>query len=452
MPNIHLLGIGGIGMSAVAQLLLSRGCKISGCDSKLNPLTKRLKDLGAIIYEGHSPAHIDNSIDLVVHSSAIKKDAPELAIARELGIPVLRRAEMLADIIKDKEVVAVTGTHGKTTTSFMITHILEDAGLAPGFAIGGEMEKLGGNARWNDTKYFVVEADESDGTQLYINPRIAVVTNIDCDHLEFYSDLSHISGIMQEFIKKIPANGLVIGYGDDPEISRILTATTSLTYGWDFKNDIYAADLELEAWSSVFFVWYKGNRFGPVRLSAPGRHNVLNGLAGIAVCVELGVPMGEIISGLNTYPGVKRRLDVIFRDEEITVMDDYAHHPSEIRAVVDTARGITKGRIIGVFQPHRFTRTKALAGDFGNCFAGLDKLILTDIYSAGELPIQGVTGRVIYDKVMEYGDPTAIYIESKDDILGYLLPQLEKGDTVIFMGAGDITELAHGVRSKELAV
>lgn len=431
-----MMGIGGIGMSAIARLLLARGDKVSGCDTRLNSLTEKLQAMGAVIHEGHSPAHIDKSIDMVVYSSAVKEDHPELANARR----VLRRSQMLADIIKDKEVIAVTGTHGKTTTSFMITHILDHAGLQPGFAIGGEMESLGGNARWSNSRYFVIEADESDGTQVYIKPHIAVVTNIDCDHMEYYSDVSHISRVMQEFINKIPKDGLVIGYGDDPEVAR---CRPGLTYGWDFKNDIYVTDLELEAWGSRFNVWYKGTRFGPINLSIPGRHNVLNAMASMGVCVQIGVPFNEIGTALSTYPGVKRRLDVVFKDDEITIMDDYAHHPNEIRAVIDTVRGMAQGRVIGVFQPHRFTRTKALANDFGSCFAGLDRLILTDIYSASESPIPGVTGKLIYNEVVRFGSPDTIYIESKDDILGYLLSQIKKGDTIIFMGAGDITDIAH---------
>lgn len=445
MRNIHMMGIGGIGMSAVAQLLLARGDRVSGCDARLNSLTEKLQGMGAVIHGGHSPAHVDESIDIVVHSSAVKEDHPELLNAKM----VLRRSQMLADVIKDKRVIAVTGTHGKTTTSFMITHILDHAGLQPGFAIGGEVERLGGNARWSNARYFVVEADESDGTQVYLSPNIAVITNIDRDHMEYYSDVSHISKVMQEFIDKVPEDGLVIGYGDDPEVTR---CGPDLTYGWDFKNDIYVTDLELEAWSSRFNVWYKGTRFGPINLSIPGRHNVLNAMAGMGVCVEIGIPFSEISAALNTYPGVKRRLDVVFKDDEITIMDDYAHHPNEIRAVIDTVRGVTRGRIIGVFQPHRFTRTKALANDFGSCFSGLDRLILTDIYSANESPIPGVTGRLIYDEVLKSGRPDTVYIESRDDILGYLLSQIKKGDTIVFMGAGDITDVAHSFCPKELAV
>lgn len=445
--KIHMIGVGGIGMSGIARLLLEMGENVSGCDVKMNPLTIRLKDMGAVIYEGHSLDHIDNSIDLVVHSSAIKDDHPELAKARALSIPVLRRGQMLADLVKDKKLVAITGTHGKTTTSFLTAHIMRYAGLDPGFVIGGEMVQLGGNAHFGSNDYFVVEADESDGTHVYLKPYIAIITNIDCDHMEFYSDISHISRTMQEFIDKVPEDGLVIGFGEDPQISRLFknSKINTLTYGWDIQNDIYVTDLQLEARYSRFNLWYKGNRFGPIHLSIPGRHNVLNAMASIGACVQIGIPFNNIIPAMGLYSGVKRRLDIVFQDEGITIMDDYAHHPREIRAVIDTVRNMTTGRLIGVFQPHRFTRTKFLKDQFRDCFTGLDKLILTDIYSASEESIEGITGKVIYDEVMENGSPDTVYIESKDDILKYLLPQLKSGDTVVFMGAGDITEIAHSI-------
>lgn len=484
MKNIHMMGIGGIGMSAIARLLLERGESMSGCDTCLNPLTERLKSIGAVIYEGHSPQHINDSIDLVVHTSAIKSDHPELVKAKEYSIPVMRRAQMLAEVIKDKSVIAVTGTHGKTTTSFMIAHIMDYAGLEPGFAIGGEMEELGGNARWGQGRYFVVEADESDGTQVCIKPDIAVITNIDCDHMEHYSDISHIADVMQEFIAKMPKDGLVIGCGEWPEVSSLLkrnkvnpvrsrkkahsiinnifdgtnvSATSngvnSLSYGCGAENDICATDIELSAWSSKFNLWCKGIKLGMINLNIPGRHNVLNAIASAGVCMKIGIPFDKIAEALSKYPGVKRRLDVVFQNDEVIVMDDYAHHPNEIKAVINTVRkmvhlapacrGEAPGRLIGVFQPHRFTRTKLLAVNFGDCFIGLDKLILTDIYSAGEPPIAGVTGRLIYDNVVKRGNPEVVYIESKDSIMEYLLPQIRRGDTILFMGAGDITEIAH---------
>lgn len=445
--NIHMIGVGGIGMSAIAQLLLERGERVTGCDVKMNPITEKLREKGVVIYEGHSPEHIDNSIDLVVHSSAIKEGNPELVKAKIHSIPILRRAQMLGGLVKDKQLIAVTGTHGKTTTSFMIAHIMDYAGLEPGFSIGGEMNQLGGNAHWGSSNYFVVEADESDGTHVYLKPYIAVITNIDCDHMEYYSDISHISRTMQEFIDKVPQDGLVIGFGEDLEISKLLknSKASTLTYGWDMQNDIYVTDLELRAMCSRFNVWYKGTMFGPVNLNIPGRHNVLNALASMGACVQIGIPFNNIIPALSLYPGVKRRLDVVFQNDGITIMDDYAHHPTEIRAVIDTVRKMAKGRLIGVFQPHRFTRTKFLVSQFRDCFTGLDKLILTDIYGAGESPIEGITGKVIYDEVIGNGNPDTVYIESKDDILDYLVPQLQRGDTVVFMGAGDITEIAHKI-------
>lgn len=454
MKHVHLMGIGGIGVSAVAQLLLQRSAKVSGCDVKLNSITEKLKKMGADITIGHSPAHINNSIDALVYTSAVCENHLELAEARKNSIPILRRAQMLAEIVKDRSVIAVTGTHGKTTTSFMIAHIMECAGLNSGFAIGGEMRELGGNARWSDGKYFVLEADESDGTQIYIKPEIAVITNIDCDHMEHYSNISDISRVMCEFTNKVPESGLVIGCGEDAEVKEILknTKAETISHGFGMKNDVYALDIDLGAESSKFSVWYKGKNMGRVNLNIPGRHNILNALAGISVCLRVGVPFEKISAALSIYPGVKRRLDIVFQNDEIKIMDDYAHHPREIKAVVDTVSKMKQGRCIGIFQPHRYTRTKLLAREFGYCFEGLDKLILTDIYPAGESPIKGVSGRLIYDEVLKFGKPEAIYIESKDDILDYLVSQLVSGDTVVFMGAGDITELAHMMSNKVLNV
>lgn len=449
MHNIHMIGIGGIGMSAIAQLLLGRGDKVSGCDEKENPITAKLKRLGVDVLIGHNPKHIDKSLSLVTHTSAVKSDHPELLEAGRQSIPIFRRAQLLADIVKGKKVAAVTGTHGKTTTSFMTAYIMNYAGLRPGFAIGGEVDELGGNARWSNEKYFVFEADESDGTQTYIDPYIAVVTNIDCDHMEYYSDIFHIARIMQDFIDKVPEDGLVIGCGEDVEVRKILSKTDRqrLTYGFNSENDIYVTDVVFEPKRSIFNVWYKGSQLGKVNLNIPGRHNILNAMAAIGACLKLEIPFNKISNALSIYPGVRRRLDVVFQNAEFTVTDDYAHHPREIKAVIDTVCSGKKGRNIGIFQPHRYTRTKLLASDFGSCFEGLDKLILTDIYSAGEAQIKGVDGRLIYNEVIRHGKPETVYIESKKNILDYLMPQVLPGDNLIFMGAGDITELAHNIRS-----
>jgi UDP-N-acetylmuramate--alanine ligase len=447
-----MMGIGGIGMSGIAGLLLEKGDKVTGCDSSFNRLINRLTGLGADIRQGHDPLHITDSVDLVVHTSAVKDDHPELVEARRKSVTVYRRAQMLSDIVKDKSVIAVTGTHGKTTTSFMITHIMNYSGLNPGFVIGGEVESLGGNARWGSGKYFVLEADESDGTQVFINPNIAVVTNIDYDHMEYYSSLSHIAGIMKKFLDKIPADGVIVGCGDDIEVKRLLESTNlpKLSYGFNPIYDVYASDVKLNGKYSSFKLWYKGKMMGDIYLNIPGRHNILNALAGIGVSIWSGIPFESIALALKTYPGVKRRLDIVFKNEKFTVMDDYAHHPSEIKAVVDTLSRMAEGRRIGVFQPHRYTRTKLLAKEFGGCFEGLDKLILTDIYPAGEKPMDGITGKLIYDEVVKFGSPETVYIESKNNILEYIIPQITNGDTVVFMGAGDVTELAHSFRQKSI--
>lgn len=445
MDNVHLMGIGGIGMSAVAELLLQKKNHVSGCDLALNSLTNKLEHSGAQIYKGHSAGHISKDLSFVVYSSAIKKDHPELLKAEEYSIPVLRRAEALNRIIKDKKIIAVTGSHGKTTTSFMITHIMKYAQMDPGFAIGGEVDDLGGNAYWSKGEYFVLEADESDGTHVCIKPYYAVITNIDYDHLEYYSDIDQITNTMEQFISEIPEEGLVIGYAGNAEINNLFSKTgvRTLNYGFNPENDIYAANIKLEEDRSKFDLWYRAKKMGEIQLSFPGEHNVLNALAAIGICLELGIDFNTVKNALSKYFGIKRRLEIVLKNEKITIIDDYAHHPNEIKAVIGAARRMAKKRLIGVFQPHRFTRTKLLREMFGKCFFGLDKLILTDIYSAGERPIEGVNGRLIYNEVMKSKNNEVIYIESKDDILNYLHPQLEKGDTVLFLGAGDITELAH---------
>lgn len=448
MRNVHLMGIGGIGMSALAELFLKSGDKVSGCDSKLNHITKRLENKGALIHEKHSSAHINDDIDLLIYSSAIKPDNPEFLAAKGRGVSIMKRAEALAELVKDKDLIAVTGTHGKTTTSFMIEHCLDYAGINPGFAIGGETGLDGSNARWTDSRYFVAEADESDGTHLCFKPFGAVITNIDSDHMEHYEVLSHIVEAMRKFVGNIRPEGMLFACGEDPEVKKILkdAKCEKFSYGLEKGNDIYATDIEFFPRHSSFNFVYEGVTEGKVIVSIPGRHNILNSLACIGMCMRLEIPFNTIAEAMANYPGVKRRLEILIERDGITVMDDYAHHPNEIKNVVETVKKMSKGRCIGVFQPHRFTRTKFLKSHFGNCFDGLDKLFLTDIYSAGEKAIEGVSGMLVYEEVKKYGSTKPQYIESKNDIIKNVLPDLIEGDTVVFMGAGDITDIANNMK------
>ena len=452
MNNVHMIGIGGIGMSALARLLLGNGVRISGCDLEINALAEELQLLGAVIYRGHSPDHIQKDTDAVIYSSAIKDDAPELAAAAANNIPVFRRARMLAMILEGKQVIAVTGTHGKTTTASIIAHIMNQAGWNVGFAVGGQMKGTGENARWGNSRYFVAETDESDGTQVYMKSHVGVITNIDNDHMDYYSDISEITGAMERFQENVSPAGFVFGCGDDIRVRRILAERKdgAFSYGRDKSNDFYAHRIKVNNMSSVFQVYYQGTEMGTICLSVPGWHNIINALAGIGVCTRLGISFASIAAALRVYPGVQRRLEVVFCNDKITVIDDYAHHPAEIKAVVAAVREKAgrSGRLWGIFQPHRFTRTRLLAEMFGGCFQGLDKLIITDIYGAGELPLPGINGRIIYSEARRGAGMDTVYIESLDDIIPYLQDHIQAGDTLLFMGAGNISRLARDVGAR----
>lgn len=447
--NIHMLGIGGIGMSGIAKILLQKDISVSGCDISRNGLTDKLIENGALVFKGHSPMHITESIDLVVRSSAVPESHPELIRANNFSIPVWKRAQMLQEIIKEKECIAVTGTHGKTTVSFMIACILKEAGLDPSFVIGGEVPNLGGNAHLGSGKHFVVEADESDGSQIYIKPKMAVITNIDRDHLENYSDISDISSVMKRFIENIQNNGCLVGCGEDVLVRDLLNRSNvdNISYGFRPKEDLYATNILNKEWRTQFDVIYKKNLLGRFILGVPGKHNIINALAAIAIALKLDVSREIIKNALEKYSGVIRRLEIVYKDAEITLIDDYAHHPEEVKAVVDAVRQNKDGRLIGVFQPHRFTRTKFLGREFAPAFLDLDLLVLTDIYSAGETAILGVDEKIIYDEIIKQGRPKVIYMKL-DKIADFIKGNLKEQDTVVFMGAGSITNVVHTLKSK----
>jgi len=446
-----MIGIGGIGMSGIAYFLLQNGAKVSGCDKNPNSLTEKLAEAGVEIFRRHDASHISSATDLVVYSSAIKENLPEILQASRLGIPVWKRAQMIASLTDGYKYIAVTGTHGKTTVSFMITHILIKAGLSPSFIIGGQASELGGNAYLGKGNYFVVEADESDGSMIYLKPDIAVITNIDKDHLEHYSSgITGIKSAMRVFSKNVQEKGALIGCGEDKSIREIMDASQikTVSYGIGPGYDIYAENIRYAEWYSLFDVIYKKRLFCTLKLNVPGRHNILNALAGTACAVRFGVLPEVIKDAMSCYPSVKRRLEILLKTDKITVIDDYAHHPTEIRAVLEAARRFAKGRLIGVFQPHRFTRTKFLSREFAPSFKGLDLLILTDIYSAGEPPIAGISGKNIYDEALRQNIVESVYIEKMPDIITYLSRYLKYGDTVVVMGAGDITETAYRLVEK----
>jgi len=393
IEKIHFVGIGGIGMSGIAEVLLNLGYKVSGSDLRASDITERLAGFGAEIGIGHKAENLTN-VDVVVISSAVHDDNPEVIEARRLHIPVIPRAEMLAELMRMKYGIAIAGTHGKTTTTSMAASILGHAGIDPTIVIGGKLNAIGSNARLGQGQFLVAEADESDGSFLVLSPTIAVVTNIDADHLDHYSGIEQIKDTFVEFINKVPFYGLAILCLDDPNIRDILPRVKKryMTYGLASQADIRATHIRHEGFKTSFVAHYKGYRLGEISFPMPGPHNVLNAMACIAVALELDIPFQAIQEGFAGFGGVGRRFTVKGEPRGIMVVDDYGHHPAEIRATLAAARqGWPERRIVTVFQPHRYSRTHQLFNEFVTAFYDADLLVLTDVYAAGEQPIKGAT-------------------------------------------------------------
>lgn len=440
--HIHFIGIGGIGMSGIAQILLSKGETISGSDLKENINTKRLEGLGARIFLGHDATNIQDA-DLVVYSSAIDSRNPELNYAIESDIPVVKRAEMLSQLMKDKISITVSGAHGKTTTTSMISHLLAKSGACPTVAAGGIIENFCKNSWLGEGKYFVAELDESDGSFLSFFPDISVVTNIDYEHVDYYGNWRNILEAYRKFIAQTKSDGLIIGCADDKNILNILEFTDkrNITYGLSEQNDCLALEIKLESLSSNFRCIYKGKDAGEFHLNIAGYHNVCNGLAAICTGRELGIDFEMIKESLNDFKGVKRRLEIKAKINNITIAEDYGHHPTEINATLKAARTGDFKRIIVVFQPHRYTRTKFLLNEFSKCFDLSDYLIITDIYAASEAPIEGVSAQNILNLIRASRKKDAHFIAEKKEIIEHLLKIVRQGDLVLFLGAGDINKL-----------
>jgi len=440
--HIHFIGIGGAGMSGLASILLDLDYKVSGSDIKASKITKRLEDKGATIFYSHHQDHIKGA-DLLVISTAISQDNPEIQAARTQNIRVIRRAEMLAQIVENKKLIAVSGTHGKTTTTSMISLILERGGFDPLIVVGGEVINFGGNAKMGGGSYAIAEADESDGSFLKLNPFLAVVTNIEDDHLDYYGNMENASRDFSQFINKISDNGFAVLCKDCQNICELIKYCKKkiITYGVYTEADIVAKEVELKVLSSTSQVYWGKKKLGELHLNVSGYHNISNALASIAVTRELGMDFEKVASILETFAGVERRMQIVAQlNEEILVMDDYAHHPTEIRV---TLRAIKESwqdrRIIVVFQPHRYTRTKILAHKFGEVFEDADKVIINDIYSANEPPIFGITGKTIFDQVVKAnGHSDLRYIPEKSATLEYLTKVIKPRDIIITMGAGDV--------------
>ena len=428
-------------MSGIAELLLNLGYRVSGSDVRETDLTRRLASMGAAIFIGHRAENVRGA-DVVVLSSAIMENNPEVEAARELGnTPVIRRAEMLAELMRLKYSVLVAGAHGKTTTTSMVAAVLARGGLDPTVAIGGKLNAWGTNARLGNGDYMVAEADESDGTFLLLSPTIAVVTNIDLEHLDYYRDLEHIKSTFLQFINKIPFYGQAVLCLEDENIRSILPVVGKrfVTYGLSPQCDFQARDVQTNGFHSVYKVFYRGEELGEIDIPLPGKHNVLNSLAAVAVARELELGWQEIRDGLRDMSGVQRRFQVKGEKAGVLVLDDYGHHPTEIRAVLETfATCFPDRRRIVAFQPHRYSRTQALLEQFASCFHGSDMLFLTEIYAASEKPIPGVTGKALAERIRADGYSNLRFCPTIGETLDELLEEVVPGDVVLTLGAGSI--------------
>lgn len=444
--HVHFIGIGGYGMSAIARVMLEMGYKVTGSDVARQELTEKLAAKGAHIYIGHEAGHI-NGANLVVYSTALPKDNVERKEAEARNIEVIHRAQMLARLMNRGKGIAIAGAHGKTTTSSMIALVMETCGLDPTYIIGGEIVNVGTNAKAGKGEHVVAEADESDGSFLQYHPQTAIVTNIEADHLENYDgDFGKLKSAYVQFLGQVKPGGQAIVCVDDENVRELLPQLPAdgaiVTYAIDQEADYRAADIVLGDRKVAFTVTKHGAELGRVELSVPGRHNVSNALATVITCLEAGIPFGEIAAAIQLFRGAKRRFQVLGEANDILVIDDYAHHPTEIQATILAAKSTGK-RIIAVFQPQRYTRTYFLLEQFSRAFADADEVIITDIYSpAGEAQIEGVNSRRLVELIVQNSNGNTRYEPTKDDVLRYLSQHVTQGDLVVTMGAGDIWKVA----------
>jgi UDP-N-acetylmuramate--alanine ligase len=442
IKKLHFIGIGGIGMSGIAEILLDQNFKISGSDRALSEVTERLQKLGATIYEGHRAENIADDVDTVVYSSAVQSDNPEMVEALRKKIPVVRRAEMLAEVMRLKYGIGIAGTHGKTTTTSMTSLVLMEGGLDPTVIVGGKLSGLGGtNARLGQGEFIVVEADEYDRSFLSLTPAIAVLTTLETDHLDCYRDLDDIKGAFIQFSNKVPFYGFIVLCLDEPALLDImphLSKKKIVTYGLNPQADVQAVDITHKDNTTTYTLVCRGKELGTITLQVPGNHNVQNSLGAIAVGLELGVPFAKIKAGIERFAGVYRRWEKKGESHGITLYDDYAHHPTECKATLSGAKAGWRRRVVCVFQPHLFSRTRDFYEDFGKSFLLSDVLVVTDIYPAREEPIQGVTGELIVNAAKQFGHKDVYYVPDKKQVPAFLQTIIKQGDIVITMGAGDI--------------
>ncbi len=440
-----MIGIGGIGMGTLASLLLDQGHSVSGSDLKDNELILGLRERGVCVYIGHRTGNIVKNADYVVYSSAIRVNNPELIESESRNIPVLRRAQVLAQLVNNQVGITIAGAHGKTTTTSMVSSLLINAGLRPTTAIGGIINNHAAyNANLGEGKYFVAEVDESDGTFLYFNPHYSIITNMDFEHVDFYKNWEGITRAYARFIARTRSDGILIVWGEDKKLLQLVRQQriAAVTYGMSDEQDVYAADIVTDGFKSSFTCHTRRHgRLGPFQLFVPGRHNILNALACISLGLQLGISYEVTFKTLKSFTGVKRRFQLKGRVNDVMVIDDYGHHPTEIQATLNAARLFGPKRLITVFQPHRYSRTKFLLNEFVEHLSRSDELILTDIYVAGEKVSEGVGVKVLFAELQKTLGPRVVFLK-KEDILKYLRDYVQPGDMVIFLGAGDIYHLS----------
>jgi UDP-N-acetylmuramate--alanine ligase len=442
IKKIHFIGIGGIGMSGLAEILINQGFKVSGSDLALSEVTDHLQDLGAEIHKGHNSENL-HDVDLVVYSSAVNLENPEVKEARNRKIPTIKRAEMLAETMRMKHGIGIAGTHGKTTTTSMVGLVLTEGGIDPTIIVGGKLSGLGGtNARLGNGDYIVVEADEFDRTFLQLTPSIAAITTLEQEHLDTYKDLDDIKSAFVQFANKVPFYGFVVLCLDEPALQDIIPSInkTIITYGVSPQADVRAVDISFENNKSSYTVIYMGEELGKINLNIPGLHYVKNSLVAVAIAKKMGIDFKDIKLALSNFTGVYRRFETKYNNK-ILVVDDYAHHPTETTATLLGIRSGWKRRLIAVFQPHLYSRTRDFYAEFGRSFLNSDIFICTDVYPAREQPIEGVTGKLIADAAKDFGHKNVIYEEDKNKIPALLKKLVKDDDIIITMGAGDIWKL-----------
>jgi UDP-N-acetylmuramate--alanine ligase len=439
--RIHFVGIGGIGMSGIAEVLLNLGYQVSGSDLRAGEVTERLVGLGGRVFQGHAAANVEGA-QVVVYSTAVKPDNPEVAAARAAGIPVIPRADMLAELMRMKYGVAVAGSHGKTTTTSLIAAVLARGGLDPTIVVGGRLQSIGSNARLGHGQFLVAEADESDGSFLRLSPAVVVVTNIDREHLDHYGSLEELRQAFVYFANRVPFYGTSILCADDPHVRGILAQVTKrhLLYGTAPEAALRAEDVRLDPDGSRFRVRAGNQELGEVRLGLPGIHNVRNALAAVAVGLEVEVGFGHIVEALEAFRGVGRRFETRGESGGVRVVDDYGHHPTEVAATLAAARTLGR-RVLVLFQPHRYTRTALLHREFGDCFGDAERVWVLDIYPAGESPVPGVTARTIVQSAAALGHGNLVYVGDPAAALDAVVREARPGDLVLTLGAGDVWKL-----------